>query len=115
MGPGGPGDLGRLRENDPEMFELHSAEMNLERETMRIVEAYRTARQTGEKEKIKDALAKVVREHFKVRQQRRELEVKRLEQQLDRLRDSIRQRTENAETIINQRIGQLLGEGDLQF
>jgi septum formation topological specificity factor MinE len=82
---------------------------------MELVERNRHAREPEEQEELKRALAEVVEKHFQVRQERRELELRHLEQQLDRLREAIKKRAESRELIIRQRISQLLGDNDLSF
>ena len=61
-------------------------------------------------------LEDVVLQQFEVRQQRRQLELERLESQLRRLREAIDKRSSSRETLIKQRIEQLVGEeSDLGF
>ena len=61
---------------------------------------------------IKQKLEKTVTEHFEARQQRRLLELKRLEEELKRLRDSIDKRQEAQPKIVNRRVSELLGLKD---
>ncbi|HQU44286.1 MAG TPA: hypothetical protein PK867_15815 [Pirellulales bacterium] len=57
----------------------------------------------------------VVENHFAVRQQRRELEVKRLEAQLQRLREGLKKRTEERQKLIDEHLSQLLGGDEAGF
>ncbi len=54
----------------------------------------------------------MVEEHFKVRQQRRMLELKRLEQQLQHLRQALERRAETRQKLIDRRVSELLGPED---
>jgi hypothetical protein len=58
----------------------------------------------------------VVTKHFDVRQQRRELELKRMDEQLQRLRDAIKKRQDSRQRIIDRRVSELVGsDGSLDF
>jgi hypothetical protein len=110
----GPGDFGQMKEDDPEMFELMQADMKLDQQTREQAEEYRRAK-PSEREAIKTKLAKLVEEHYDVRQKRRELELRRLEEQLTRLRDSVKKRVDEKEVMIKQRVSQLVGNPDDGF
>jgi hypothetical protein len=102
----------RIRAADPEMARFHEADRALEMKTAELVEQLRRSEGPDRREALRETLTKVVGEHFELRQQRRELEVKRLEAQLERLRQSVRQRAEAREQIVQRRLGELLGERD---
>jgi hypothetical protein len=57
-------------------------------------------------------LQDLTKKHFEVRQKRRELEISRLEAQLERVRAAVTKRNANQDMIINRRLSQLLGEED---
>ena len=114
-GMGMPFDDERLRENDPEMFELEQNDRRLERESQELAEQYRRASDGPARDEIRGKLRDTVARHFKMRQQRRELEVKRIEAQLDRLRGSLERRSKDADAIIDRRMSQMLGESDADF
>ncbi len=81
---------------------------DLERQTRDQAEQYRRAGK-GEQAKLNEKLLEIVNKHFAVRQQLRNLEVKRLEQQLKQLRDKIDQREKNRKEIVEKRIIELTG------
>ena len=114
-GMGMPVDDDRLRENDPEMFEMEQNDRRLERESQELAEQYRRAPEGPAREEIRGKLRDTVARHFKARQQRRELEVKRIEAQLDRLRGALERRSKEADAIIERRMSQMLGEADADF
>ena len=69
-----------------------------------------------EAERVKDKIAELVREHFDVRQERRELELNHLRERLEQLEQSIERRNEARDEIISRRIAELTGEEhDLSF
>lgn len=111
MAPGGDW----LRETDPEMFELEQLDRRLDRESHELAEHYRRTPQGPAREEIRGKLREVVTRHFKARQERRELEVKRIEAQLDRLRGALERRSKEADAIIDRRMSQMLGEEDADF
>lgn len=116
--PGMPGmapDAERLRETDPEMFELEQLDRRLDRESHELAEHYRRTPQGPAREELRGKLREVVTRHFKARQERRELEVKRIEAQLDRLRGALDRRSKESEAIIDRRMSQMLGEEDAEF
>ncbi len=116
MMPGQPprwphADWQSLQQNDPEMYKLLQADNDLERQSQELAVQYRQAPK-DQQEAIKQKLEKAVTEHFEARQQRRLLELKRLEEELKRLRDSIDKRKEAQPQIVNRRVSELLGLQD---
>ena len=98
------------------MYEVYKQDDELERQAFRLADAYRNS--TGKEEnrdKLRTELKEVVQKHFKVRQQRREYELKRLEDQLDRLRKSVKVHQEKSDAVIERRVSALLGEDGLEF
>ena len=110
-GPGGRDDFESLKTRDPELYKAMQEDRDLERQTRDQAEQYRRA-DKDEKAKIKDKLVELVGKHFEVRQQLRNLEVKRIEQQLKQLRDKIETREKNRKDIIQKRIVELTGADD---
>jgi hypothetical protein len=121
-GPPPPGGFGlemahmeRLKQDDPEMFALAKSDMEMEQQKRQLVEQYHRAANDTDRDQIRGKLTAVVENHFAVRQERRELEVKRLEVQLQRLRDSLKKRGEERQKIIERHLSQLLGNDDAGF
>jgi len=104
-------DWQSLEKNDPEMYKLLKADTDLDRQSQALAIQYRQAPE-DQQEAIKERLEKTVTEHFEARQQRRLLELKRLEEELKRLRDSIAKRKEGQAQIVNRRVSELLGVQD---
>jgi hypothetical protein len=106
---GGPRDhLEFLEKNDPEMYKLVKADMDLERQTRQLAMQYRQA-SSDQRAKLKEKIKDVVGKHFDVRQDRRALELKRLEAELQRLRESMDRRLKAREKLVEQRVSDLVG------
>jgi len=95
--------------DDPEMRDLIRKDSEMERQTMDLAEQYRRA--SGEqRDKLKKDISELVARHFDVRQERRKLQLKRLEEELKRLRDAITKRDDSSDSIVKNRISELIGD-----
>lgn len=115
MGMGGmrsPGtDWEQLRRDDPEMFELMKSDHDMERQEFDLSEQLRQAK--GEpRDALKKQIQELVQKHFDVRQKRRQLNLTRIEQDLQRMRDELKRREEARESIIKRRTMELVGDRD---
>ncbi|MEN6458955.1 MAG: hypothetical protein ABFC63_08485 [Thermoguttaceae bacterium] len=100
-----------LEKKDPELFALIKKDMEFERQTRELAKQYRDASE-ADQPKVKEQIAEVVGKHFDIRQQRRALELKRLEQELQRLRDTMDHRSKARKEIVERRVSELTGHGD---
>ena len=101
---------------DPETRALEEKEQKIAEEVQKIADQYKSATDKEERAKLKKQLEELSGQQFDIRQQYRGLEVKHLETELARIRDSIQKRTENREQIIKRRVAQLVHEeDDLEF
>lgn len=111
--------FGLRNHRDPEMSQLIERDRELERRTRELAAQLRhgAADSNAENtEDLKNEIADTVREHFAARQERRELELKRLTEHLERLKHSFERRNEASDEIISRRISELTGEEyDLSF
>ena len=98
-----------LQKNDPEMYKWLSADRDLDARARQTAFQYRRA-PGGERAAIREKLEQLLGEHFEVRQQRRLLELKRLEEELERLREAIDLRKEARKELVGKRLRQLIGE-----
>jgi hypothetical protein len=116
MGPPfGPGNLEAMQKIDPEMYKLLKEDRDLERQTRELAMQYHRA-PSSQREKLKPQIVELVNKHFDVRQQRRSLELKRLEDELQRLRETIDRRSKARKEIVEKRVSELVGrEDDLRF
>ncbi len=98
-----------FNELDPEMQELVRKDHDLERQTVELARKVRES--SGEqKQQAMTALLKTVEEHFQARQARRELQIKRLAEELERLKEQVNARNEGKADIIRRRVMELAGE-----
>jgi septum formation topological specificity factor MinE len=113
--PFGMPGMGHPHEGDEEMAELMQSDMELEHQTMHLAHRLRGAK-TDQAETLKTELSEVISKHFDVRQQKRELQIKRMEESLEKLRETVKKRAEAREEIVKKRLGELVGEqGELDF
>ena len=97
------------------MFKLLRQEMDLDRQTRDLAGDYRQTPR-AKRDDIKKQVEKLVDQQFEVRQQRRQLELKRLEEELQSLRDAIERRNKARKEIVEKRVSELLGqEQDIGF
>jgi hypothetical protein len=101
-----------FRERDPEMARLIEQDYELERRGQQLSDEYRSAPTDKARSETLERLKESVTQHFKARQQRRELELRRLEEQLDRLRASVKHRAEEQNAIIDSRVRELIDDAD---
>jgi hypothetical protein len=110
FGPGGEGPP-----DDPEMRELMKQDVDLDRQTREVAAHLRESR-GDDRAKLKSQLTELANKHFDVRQKRRALQLKRLEEELNRLREAIAKRHASRESIVENHIKELTGEPrDLDF
>ena len=100
-----------MEKNDPEMFKIVRQEMDLERQSRELVDSYRKAPR-DKRDDIKKQVEKLVDQQFEVRQQRRQLELKRLEEELQHLRDAIEARNKSRKQLVERRVTEILGQDD---
>jgi hypothetical protein len=100
-----------MRRNDPEMFKLLQEDTELDRRTRELGMQFRQA-PPEQRERIKQEVRQLVNKQFEIRQQRRSLELKRLEGELQRLRETTERRAKAREQLIERRVSELLGRED---
>ncbi len=101
-----------LKREDPERYEKVARIKALERESRQLAGKYREINDPEEKETIKADLKDLLSKLFDLRQEEREVEMKRLERKLERLQEDIVRRRENKELIVNRRLKEMTGEAD---
>ena len=112
--PGWPQNPFGMRQNDPEMEKLMQTDFNLDRESRELAGHYSQASKDTQEE-IKKKLKEVVAKQFEARQERRTLELKRLEDEIKRIRESIDKKNSGKQQIVDRRVNELLGEDDTSF
>jgi flagellar biosynthesis/type III secretory pathway M-ring protein FliF/YscJ len=98
------------------MDKLLREDDDLERREYDLADEVKRARGAEAKDKLRKELVETVEKHFEVRQQRRELQIKRLEDELKKLRETMKARGESKDQIIKKYLTELLGDSDdMQF
>jgi hypothetical protein len=103
-----------MRPNDPEMEKLIRTDVELDRQSRDLAERFRGASK-DEQDDIKKKLSDVVAKQFEARQERRTLELKHLEDEIKRIRESIDKRNQGKQQIVDRRVSELLGQDDNSF
>ena len=104
--------MGSPSEYDPEMAEFAEAEATLAAKADELLAQYAAADAPDDQRQLKDQLRDTLAKQFDVQRQRRELELTRIEERVQKLRDQIKKRNDARETIIDRRFEQLIDEAD---
>jgi hypothetical protein len=112
-GPGlGRGMMpGQMSKADTEMFKLQRRDMELEQQSRQLAMQYQHA-SIEDRDKIKQEVVELVKKQFEVRQERHTLALKRLEDELKRLREIVDRRVKARQQIIDKRVSELIGPDD---
>ena len=102
-GPGQP---------DEEMQKLMQSENELSHESNELMGKYTSLEDETQRQQLKASLREVLGKQFDAQRQRRELELKRVEERISKLREQLNKRNNARETIVNRRLEQLISEAD---
>jgi hypothetical protein len=103
MGPG---------PDDPDMAKLIESEHELDRQSHDLIRKYAETEDQQVREKAKTALREMLNNQFDLQNDRRELELKRVEERLAKLRDQLKKRSDARTQIVGQRLEQLVNEAE---
>lgn len=103
-------DMERLRKMDPKLYNKRLGIMKLERESFDLAEEYRKVENEQERRKIKEQLRTILSEQFDLKEEEKSARIKKLEDEIARLKEELAKRKKNKEEIINMRLKDLLGE-----
>jgi len=104
--------LRELKERDPQRYEQVIQERKMETEIKGLAGQYRKSQDNSEKEELKKQIKTKMEKLFDLREAQREIEIKRLEEQLTKLREKMKVRKANRDKIIERRQRELIGEDD---
>jgi hypothetical protein len=108
------GMMGGMGPSDPEMEKLLQLDFSLDRQSHELADQFGHASK-DQRDEIKKKIDEVVTKQFEARQERRTLELKRLEDEIKRIRDSIDKRNQGKQQIVDRRVSELLGQDDTSF
>lgn len=104
--------LRELKERDPQRHEQVIHERRMETEIGSLAMQCRKSQDAAEKEELKKQIKTKLEKLFDLREAQRETEIKRLEEQLTKLKEKMKVRKDNRGKIIERRQKDLLGEED---
>ena len=108
----GMGSMMRGAPVDPVLQAEQEALAEQESETQRLISEYGQTEDEKERGWIAGEMEKVVARHFEIRQASRDRELKRLEEQVRKLREVHQKRAKQKEQIVQDRVRQLLRDAD---
>ncbi len=100
----------RLRKTDPKLYRKALRAMELERESFDLAEKYQNTVNEREKKKIREQLRTILSEQFDLKEKEKSARIKKLEEEITRLKDELVKREKNKKTIVEKRLKDLLGE-----
>ncbi len=100
------------KQADPELAKLHASENAAEKEVAEAMAEYAHRGNDADAGKIKAKLAAALEKQFDLQHKRREHEATKIEEQLKKLRELIKKRSDARQTIIEKRLDQLTREAD---
>ena len=103
--------LSILQKEDPQRYDMEIRQERLDEKTFVLAQTSRTAKEEKEKQNTRQQLEASVNEQFDLREQIKEAEVKRMDGELQRVKEKLKQRRANKSEIVKQRINQLLNAG----
>jgi len=103
-------ELEILKEIDPERYKLRGKEFELEVKSRNLAEDYRTTKSENEKKEIKNELKSVLKELFDLKEKDKKFELKRLEEEIEKLKKIMAERKKHKSDIIEQHLEELLLE-----
>jgi hypothetical protein len=104
-----------LKESDAEQYGTSIRDLKIGLECERLSKEFRQAKEDGNADRVKQTrrqIAELVKEHFRVRQTLREMELVRLERRLAAARKQLEQRSAKSTELIEARVSDLTGEKD---
>jgi len=105
-------EMQRLRLEHPERFALERVSFQLNLECEHLANRLRWVRGTEERDEVIGQLRDKLRELFRVRLEMREMEIRRLERELEELRGHVKRMREDAEGMVDRRLNSLISEGE---
>jgi len=112
MRAGGMMGMGSMMRVDPILQAEQEALLEQENETQRLIFEYSQTEDEKERGWIAGEMEKVIARHFEIRQASRDRELKRLEEQVRKLREVHQKRAKQKEQIVQDRVRQLLRDAD---
>jgi hypothetical protein len=98
--------------HDPDMEKINRSVHELEQQSHELMRKYVDTDDAPLREKAKAQLREMLSKQFDLQNQRRSLELTRIEERLGKLRDQLKRRTDARDQIVDQRLLQLVSEAE---
>ena len=105
-----PADRNAYFGSRPQYFTFSVDENNLSHQAEQFAQQLAAAKSDSDREKIKGQLTDLLEKQFDQRQKKHEDEIKQLEAQIKKLKDTVDKRHENRREIISARLNQIVKE-----
>ena len=105
-------DLERLKENEPDLYKKRLRILELRAESFNLAENYRNAKSDGEKNRIKEEMRNVLSKQFDLKEKEKGQRIERLEEEIARLKEELKERKTHKEEIVERRMLDLFGESN---
>lgn len=99
----------RLREEDPEAYEMFKEMFKLQEQVRDLAESYKKEDSEKEKQEIRQKMENLLSEAFDMKLKLGERRLQKLEERLSKLADFLQKRKEHKEKIIQQHLAELIG------
>ena len=103
-------ELEMLKEIDPERYELKEKCFKLEVKSRNLAEDYRTTKSKNEKKEIEKGLNSILNKLFDLKEKDKKFELKKLEKEIEKLKEVMTERKKHKAEIIEQYLERLLLE-----
>lgn len=108
----GYGRMGGPRGHDPEVAKLHQQDQQLAQQVRSVLRDYMVKEDAEGRAKVRDKLQELLGKQFDAQHQRREMELRRIEERVKRLRATMQKRNDARKEIIASRLDQLVREAE---
>jgi hypothetical protein len=105
--------LSRLQEEEPERFEEAMALRKMEVQCNKLAVQYRKSKDNTEKSKLEQEIRDKLIKLFEMKEQEKKLEIERIRERLEKMRQELKERKANKNNIVELRLNELIGKEHL--
>jgi len=105
--------LSRLQEEEPERFEEAIVLRKLEVQCNKLARQYHKSNDDGKKSQLEQQIREKLVQLFEMKEQEKELEIERIMERVDKMRQEMKERQANKDRIIDLRLNELTGKEHL--
>jgi len=104
--------LNRMKEKDPEQYEILKAADELETAARKLTQDYKNATEEKEKKQVKTELTTALNKLFDLKQQKGAQNIEKLEEKLTKLKSHLEKRSAQKTAIVERRLNELIGKAE---